>query len=102
MQLVDYSTNTQSYAETPAWVEIEPGVQRRIDRCTVNDLHGARCIETQKAQLRAEAELLLADAHHHNLDIDDDLRDRLALWATDLPTIQALTRELRSAVLQPV
>jgi hypothetical protein len=45
--------------------------------------------------------MLLADAARHNLDVDDELRDRLALWATDLAGIVSLVDELRSSILQP-
>lgn len=100
--MVDYTTNRHSanYATTPAWVEIAEGVQRRIDRCSILDLAQARQIETQKAGLRAEAEHLLAIAASYNIDVDEDLRDRLALWATDIQTTQGLVGELQGAVLQ--
>lgn len=93
--------HSASYATTPEWVEIEPGIQRRLDRCTVNHLAAARQIETRKAELRAEAEMLLADAARHDILVGEELRERLSLWATDLPTILLLVEELRGALLQP-
>lgn len=99
--MIDCTPNRHSdnYATTPAWVEVEGGVQRRIDRCTINDLTAARQIETQKAGLRAEAEMLLADAARHDIPIGEELREQLALWRDDLPGIQALVGELRGALL---
>ena len=100
--MVAYATTTHSYAETPAWVEVEPGVQRRIDRCTVNDLAKARQVEAQKIGLRAEAEMLLADAARHGIDVDDDLREQLAIWRSDLPGITSLVGELRGCLYGPL
>jgi hypothetical protein len=88
-----------AYATTPEKVEVAAGVLQRLDRCAVNDLIAARQIETQKVGLRAEAELLLADAARHDLVIPQDLRDRLALWCEDLPGIQTLVGELQDALL---
>jgi hypothetical protein len=97
---VCYKEQVVAYATTPEKVEVAAGVLQRLDRCAVNDLIAAQQIETQKIGLRAEAELLLADAARHDLQVPEDLCERLSLWATDLPTILILVDELRD-VLRP-
>jgi hypothetical protein len=100
--MIDCTTTRHSnYATTPEKVEVAAGVLQRLDRCAVSDLTAARQIETRKARLRTEAEMLLSDAARHDIPIGEDLRERLALWAEDLPTIAVLVDELRLVVLQP-
>jgi hypothetical protein len=88
---------TEIYNET----EIIPGACRRILDCTVADLDAAREIESRKLMLRCEAEVLVERAATTDTAINDDLRERLSIFAGLLPDLEALVGELRDAVLQP-
>jgi hypothetical protein len=89
--------STEIYSER----EIVPGVLRRLIDCTTADLDAARSIEGHKLMLRCEAELLVERAATTDTAINDDLRERLSVFAGLLPDLETLVGELKDAVLQP-
>jgi hypothetical protein len=86
--------STEIYSER----EIAPGVLCRLIDCDTAALDAARAIAGRKLTLRCEAEILLDRAASSDVEISDDLRERLAVFAGLLPDLQALVAELRSAV----
>lgn len=78
------------------------GVFKRLRDCHADELEMAMECHTARAQLHTEAEALLGEIAYRNLDIPDDLRERLGVWTDSLLDAVSLVDELRSAVLQPV